>query len=259
MNNKTPLIHFYRDIGVDELIGEHPLNRYEESQLPSSSSEKKTSPEESLSKTLLKAPQVWVDQTWKDLQQVTTLSDLKAKIEAFEGCPLKLTAMNTVFADGNPHASVMLVGEAPGADEDRQGLPFVGVSGQLLDKMFKTIGLDRTTFYISNILPWRPPGNRTPTTAEISVCVPFIQRHIELIKPKILIFVGGTAVKALLRRAEGIVKLRGQLFEYQSPGLKDPIPSLAMYHPAYLLRSPGQKREAWKDLLLIKKTLQSLS
>ncbi|MBM3571644.1 MAG: uracil-DNA glycosylase, partial [Alphaproteobacteria bacterium] len=165
------------------------------------------------------------------------------------------TATNLVFGDGNPQAGLMLIGEAPGADEDRQGLPFVGVSGQLLDRMLAAIGRDRRSAYITNILPWRPPGNRQPTPAEIALCLPFIQRHIELVAPRVMVLVGGTSAKALLGRAEGIMKLRGRWFEYASVGLAQPVAALATYHPAYLLRTPAQKREAWRDLLAVKKKI----
>ncbi|NTU76436.1 MAG: uracil-DNA glycosylase [Alphaproteobacteria bacterium] len=185
----------------------------------------------------------------------TSLAALRTEIKNFEGCALKQTAMNLVFADGNPDAPIMLVGEAPGEDEDRQGLPFVGPSGKLLDKMLASIGLDRTTVYISNVLFWRPPGNRSPTDAEIAACLPFVERHIELIRPKALIFLGGVAAKTLLRTKEGITRLRGRWTKYTPHlGRTDiaPIPCLPIYHPSYLLRQPGAKRQAWNDLLLLK-------
>lgn len=184
-----------------------------------------------------------------------TLSDLRTALESFEGCALKKTAMNTVFGDGNPSAHIMLVGEAPGADEDRQGLPFVGLSGQLLDRMFQAIGYDRKSLYISNILPWRPPGNRPPTTEETTLCLPFIERHIQLVNPKILIFVGGTSAKTLLRTSDGITKIRGRWVTYTPSTGGDLIQATAIFHPAYLLRSPGQKRYAWADLLRLKLSL----
>lgn len=192
----------------------------------------------------------------QDAQALTasakTLEELKQALESFEGCALKKTAMHTVFADGNPQAEVMLVGEAPGADEDRQGLPFVGLSGQLLDQMFAAIDYNRTKLYISNIIPWRPPGNRQPTTEETTLCLPFIERHIALIKPKVLVMVGGVAAKTLLNSKEGITRLRGRWIDYQNPYLEKPILAYAIFHPAYLLRSPGQKRYVWMDLLKLK-------
>ena len=196
-----------------------------------------------------------------------TLDELKAAIIAFDGIGLKKTATNLVFCDGNPASPVMLVGEAPGADEDAQGKPFVGVSGQLLDRILKTIGLDRTepdpekSLYISNILNWRPPGNRTPTPAEIELSLPFIERHIVLAKPKILIFCGGVSAKALLGSELGISKLRGRWHDYRPRtadiGGEKPIPALATYHPAYLLRTPAQKRAIWQDMLIIQQKLRT--
>lgn len=188
-----------------------------------------------------------------------SLEELRAAVEAFDGCPLKLTATNTVFGDGNPKARVMFIGEAPGEEEDRRGLPFVGVSGKLLDRMVQYIGLDRSSFYITNVLFWRPPGNRAPTQAEVAACLPFLRRHIELVGPRVLVFVGGSAASALLGKTEGIGKLRGRWMIYESPGLAQPASALATYHPAYLLRSPAQKREAWRDLLLLKAKLATLT
>ena len=190
-----------------------------------------------------------------------SLDELKGAIAAFEGCSLKATATNLVFADGNPKARLMLVGEAPGEHEDRQGKPFVGPAGWLLDKMLAAIGLDRQAeapekaAYIANVLPWRPPGNRSPTDGEIAACLPFIQRHIELIDPAVLVFLGGISAKSLLARPEGITRLRGKWFEYGSPGLPRPLPALAVFHPAYLLRNPGSKRETWRDLLAVQAKL----
>jgi DNA polymerase len=190
--------------------------------------------------------------------EAASLADLEAAVRAFDGCPLRLTATSTVFADGNPAARIMLVGEAPGEDEDRQGKPFVGVSGKLLDRMLGFAGFDRTTVYITNILPWRPPGNRSPTPAEIVACLPFVARHIELVGPAVLVPLGGVPAKALLNRPEGITRLRGEWHEYQSPGLARPVPVLPMLHPAYLLRNPAFKREAWRDLLTLRRRLADL-
>ncbi|HMQ57501.1 MAG TPA: uracil-DNA glycosylase [Rhizobiaceae bacterium] len=179
-----------------------------------------------------------------------TLEALKAAVEAFEGCNLKFTAKSTVFADGNPAAPLMLVGEAPGRDEDLVGLPFVGRSGQLLDRMLAAIGLDRTSVYISNVLPWRPPGNRTPTPFETEICRPFIERHIELANPKLLVCLGGASAKVLMDTTEGILRLRGQWRDY--PLGATAIPVMATLHPAYLLRQPAAKRYAWRDLLSVR-------
>lgn len=187
-----------------------------------------------------------------------TLNELREELARFEGCALRATAMNLVFADGNPASPVMFIGEAPGEDEDRQGKPFVGVSGKLFDQMLKAAGIERADIYISNILFWRPPGNRTPTDGEIASCLPFVERHIALIKPKVLVVMGGVAAKTLLRSREGITRLRGRWTSYvPSPesGLEAPLPCLPIYHPAYLLRQSSTKRQAWNDLLLLKKHL----
>ncbi len=191
----------------------------------------------------------------KHLASLGTLADLRRALEQFTGCALKDTATTTVFSDGNPKARVMVIGEAPGADEDLQGKPFVGLSGQLLDKMLAAIGLTRETVYISNIVPWRPPGNRQPSSSEIALCLPFIQKHISLIAPEVILVVGGVAAKSLLGRTEGITRLRGLWTDHTSPYLESSIPVLATFHPAYLLRSPGQKREAWKDMRILKARL----
>ncbi|MEM9440245.1 MAG: uracil-DNA glycosylase [Pseudomonadota bacterium] len=186
-----------------------------------------------------------------------SLEALVETLRQFDGCPLKETAINLCFADGNPKSPIMLIGEAPGAQEDRQGKPFVGPSGQLLDRMLKTIGLDRDKVYITNVIYWRPPGNRSPTAAEIAICQPFLERQIELIQPKLLVFVGGIAARALLGRTEGVTKLRGRPFVYPSTDGRD-IPALVMFHPAYLLRQPAQKRFSWRDLLLVKEEVKKM-
>jgi DNA polymerase len=185
-----------------------------------------------------------------------TLDELREALANFEGCALRYTAKNLVFADGNPNARVMLVGEAPGRDEDLQGLPFVGRSGQLLDRMLASIGLDRTSVYIANTLPWRPPGNRTPTPAEQAICMPFIERQIELSSAEVLVLVGGVSAKQLLATDTGIMKLRGRWGTYRAGGRE--LPALPIFHPAYLLRQPAQKRLAWRDLLALKAHLDGM-
>ncbi len=181
--------------------------------------------------------------------EARSIDDIRAALEAFEGCPLKATATNLCLFDGNPQAKIMIIGEAPGAQEDRQGKPFVGPAGQLLDRMLAAIGLDRSRVYITNLLYWRPPGNRNPTPGEIAACLPFLERQIEILQPKLLLLVGGMSAKTLLHRSEGILKLRGRWADYHHPRLGHPIPALPTLHPAYLLRQPAQKREAWRDLL----------
>jgi DNA polymerase len=183
------------------------------------------------------------------------MAELEAALARFEGCPLRKTATNLVFGDGNPDARILFIGEAPGAEEDRQGKPFVGPSGRLLDLMLASIGLDRTKVFISNTVFWRPPGNRAPTTTEVAACMPFVERLVELMSPDVLVTLGGPAAKALLAQTEGVSRLRGRWFSYATPRLSRPIPATAMYHPAYLLRTPEQKRAAWLDLLQLKKKL----
>ena len=186
-----------------------------------------------------------------------TIEVLGHLVAGFDGCPLKRTATNTVFLDGNPVAPVMIIGEAPGAEEDRQGRPFVGRSGQLLDRMLAAIGLDRTCVQITNVIYWRPPGNRKPNAAEIAACLPFVLRHIALARPRVLVLSGGTAASALLPLSEGITRLRGRWFELAVPGLEAPVPTLAMFHPAFLLRDPARKRETWRDLLALRVKLDA--
>ena len=184
-----------------------------------------------------------------------TLEELVEAIHGFDGCALKETAANTVIQDGNPKARLMVIGEAPGAEEDRCGLPFVGPAGKLLDRMLAAIDLDRESVLITNIVFWRPPGNRNPTTDEIAACLPFSRRLIELVRPQVLVPVGGIAAKTLFETSAGITRLRGKWRDFTSPGLEAPIAAIATFHPAYLLRQPLQKREAWQDLLAIKAKL----
>jgi len=181
-----------------------------------------------------------------------SLDELRGILDRFEGCGLKASASRLVFADGNQGSRLMMVGEAPGFEEDKQGLPFVGKSGQLLDRMLTAVGLDRTQVYIANIVPWRPPGNRTPTPVETQICLPFIKRQIELVGPEILVTVGQPSTGALLE-VQGIMKNRGRWFAYHT-GSRE-IRAMPMLHPAYLLRSPIAKRLAWRDILAIKKAL----
>ncbi|MHB2166952.1 uracil-DNA glycosylase [Alsobacter sp. R-9] len=183
-----------------------------------------------------------------------TLEELRGLLDTFEGCALRKTAKSLVFADGNPAGRVMLVGEAPGAEEDRSGLPFVGRSGQLLDRMLAAIGLDRGSVYIANVIPWRPPGNRTPTPQEAAVCQPFIERQVQLADPDILVCLGGPSAQALLGVKDGILKARGRWTTYDT-GTRS-IRAIATLHPAYLLRQPLQKRLAWRDFKAIRAALE---
>jgi DNA polymerase len=184
-----------------------------------------------------------------------TLEELREALARFDGCALKTTAMNLVFADGNPKSRVMFVGEAPGAEEDREGLPFVGRSGKLLDRMLAAIGLDRTQAYIANIVPWRPPGNRTPTPQESAICLPFIRRQIELANPDFLVCLGKPSMQTLLGIKDGIRSVRGRWYDFDT-GTRT-IKALVTFHPAYLLRSPLEKRHSWRDFLALRKRLSS--
>ena len=182
----------------------------------------------------------------------TSLAELRAALESFDACPLKRTATQLVFADGAEDARIMLVGEAPGAEEDRVGRPFVGAAGQLLDRMLASIDLDRSRVRIVNVVPWRPPGNRTPSEIEMAQCLPFLHRHIALIRPDVLVLLGGVAVKAMIGGKDGITRVRGRWRKLDIPGLDAPVPTLPTYHPAYLLRQSAAKRLAWADLLALR-------
>jgi uracil-DNA glycosylase len=198
------------------------------------------------------APEAAVMAARQAARNATSLDELRTILDRFEGCSLKRAASRLVFADGTPGARLMLVGEAPGAEEDRQGLPFVGRSGQLLDRMLAAVGLDRSKVYIANIVPWRPPGNRTPTPVETQICLPFIKRQIELCNPDILVTIGQPSTGALLG-VQGITKNRGRWLSYDT-GTRE-IRAMPTLHPAYLLRTPLAKRQAWRDMLAIKKAL----
>ena len=256
------ILKWYISAGVDETIGETPVNRLAKAAEPSTEAQPAASvpaPNQDAELREAAAPPLQSKdaavQTAREIAAAAqSLDDLRAAFEAFDGCPLKETAMNFVFADGDQDARLMFVGEAPGAEEDRRGLPFVGPAGQLLDKMLAAIDLSRDDVYITNILPWRPPGNRTPTDSEIAACLPFLERHIALVDPHILLFVGGTSAKTLLRRHEGIMRLRGKWMTYEPQG-GGPVTARALLHPAYLLRQPAQKRETWQDLIEIRQRL----
>lgn len=236
------------EAGADEAIAESPRDRLAPPAAPAASAARPAGPP-------LTSTQAALDSARSLAQSADSVEALRAALERFEGCGLKHTAMNLVFGDGNPQASVMIIGEGPGAEEDRRGLPFVGPSGRLLDRMLACIGLDRGSVYITNVLFWRPPGNRTPQDTEIAACLPFVERHIELVDPHFLLLLGGKSAKTLLGRSEGILRLRGRWTHYQHVGLARPIPALATLHPAYLLRQPAQKRLAWRDFLALREAL----
>jgi DNA polymerase len=244
--------------GADEAVADAPLNRFLPGRQSMTEPAKPKTPAKAqrLAPTPVALSPDAAQSARSVAAQCQDLGALSAAMDVFDGCALKDTATNLVFADGNPDARLMIVGEAPGREEDRQGKPFVGESGQLLDRMLHAIGLDRTGVYITNILPWRPPGNRKPTHQEIAICLPFIERHVELAQAEIVLLTGGTAVGALLGRAEGITRVRGRWLKYRA-GQRE-VAALATFHPAYLLRQPGQKREVWQDLLKIQSRLRDI-
>lgn len=273
------LLRWFAEAGADEAIGDEPVDRLAAQPEPepqaaagAAAGAKPPLPgarQAARQPARAQAPQAEladdkaaIDDARALAAAASTLDELRAAMAGFSGCPLKATAKNLVFADGNPNASVMLVGEAPGRDEDIQGLPFVGRSGQLLNRMLASIGLNRETVYISNVLPWRPPGNRTPTPAETAMCLPFILRHIELVAPEVLVCIGGVSAKELFGTKTGITRLRGQWKDFDPAAIGGPeghtMPAIAMLHPAYLLRQPAQKRLAWRDLLSLKDKMAEL-
>lgn len=206
-----------------------------------------------------RAPVEGVAEARTAAEAASSVAELRAAVEAFEGCALKATARNTVFCDGALDAEVLLIGEAPGKEEDEQAKPFVGRSGQLLDRMLAAIGLNRkTNLLISNTIYWRPPGNRDPTQGEILACLPFMERLITLKRPKLLILTGKAAANTVLQRNEGVMRMRGRRLNYNREGLAGPVNAMVMLHPAYLLRRPSEKRLAWSDLLLAEKWLEEL-
>jgi uracil-DNA glycosylase family 4 len=278
------LLAFYQEAGVDALVGETPVDRFADAS-PSGPAPSPPSPAAEVDRPnarpdraasapppfqarevhardldargrLSAAPPATdaaVMAAREAAKTAASLEELRAMLERFDGCALKSTATQLVFADGNPQARVMFVGEAPGRDEDIAGLPFVGRSGKLLDLMMAAIGLDRTSAYIANVVPWRPPGNRTPTPQETAICVPFILRQIELADPDVLVCMGNPSTQTLLATKDGITKTRGRWLAFHT-GTRE-IRAIPTYHPAFLLRSPLQKRFAWRDFLAIKKAL----
>ncbi|MGB8842162.1 MAG: uracil-DNA glycosylase [Aliidongia sp.] len=255
------LLEWYLAAGADEAIGDLPNDRFAEEALRGRPTRPAPVSSPAAITPMLESdgPPAAVAQARASAAAATTLDELRAAISAFDGCALRRTAINTVFADGIAQSRIMFIGEAPGADEDRIGRPFVGASGQLLDRMLATIGLDRTrNAYITNVLFWRPPGNRKPTEAEIAICRPFVERHIALVDPLFIVLVGGTASAALLPGSAGITKARGHWAAVTIDGLPRPVQAIPMYHPSFLLRSPDRKRESWIDLLTIRLKLKEI-
>ena len=265
------LLRWYVDMGVDCAVGEVPLDRFALSArartapkpepaplVPAKSiappapnrAPPKAAPAPSGPAATALSQDAATKGAREQASRAGTLAELREKLAAFDGCALKNSATHLVFSDGAENAKIMIVGEGPGADEDRIGKPFVGRAGQLLDKMLAAIGLDRSNVYIANVVPWRPPGNRTPTPQELALCLPFIRRQIELVAPDFLVLLGASAAQTLLQEKEGIMRLRGHWREVEFGGRK--IRALPMLHPAYLLRAPLKKAQAWRDLRALK-------
>lgn len=273
MRDPAPTVHqllaFYLEAGVDCVVTDTPVNRLSDDSIdirqPTETHAARPPPASVPPETATRpaavarpdiAPDAAIASARDAARVAPSLDVLRDLLTRFEGCALKSTATRLVFADGNPQARIMFVGEAPGREEDIEGLPFVGRSGKLLDRMMAAIGLDRTRVYISNVIPWRPPGNRTPTPQETQICLPFIQRQIELVNPDVLVTLGNPATQTLLQTRDGIMKTRGRWNDYDTGTRK--IRALATFHPAYLLRSPSYKRLAWIDMRAIAKVIEPI-
>lgn len=262
MPTARELLAFYLEAGVDCALSEVPVDRLSED----AAAEERPAAKPALFRTANKpvppvltepapAPDAAILSAREIAPQAATLDELRSLLDRFDGCALKSTATRLVFADGNPQAKIMFVGEAPGRDEDLEGIPFVGRSGKLLDLMMAAIGLDRSNAYITNVIPWRPPGNRDPSPQETQICLPFIRRQIQLVDPDVLVCLGKPSSQAVLELKDGIMKTRGKWFGYDTGTRK--IKAMATFHPAYLLRQPIYKRLAWQDLRSVQKVLAS--
>lgn len=272
------VLAFYRDCGVSEHLAPTPQDRFAESlvapeapsgrrdapsrRLPAQEASRAplpSAPPQAPPATTPKAPSGDTEDARAAAVSAQDLDALRAALERFDGCPLKSTALRTCHGEGPLGAPIMFVGEAPGRDEDAAGRPFVGRSGKLLERMLAAIGLTREEVYISNVIPWRPPGNRTPSPQETATCEPFVRREIALVAPQILVPLGGAAAKVLLDTTQGIMRQRGRWTHYRAEGYGGPgeIEAMAMFHPAYLLRTPAEKRRAWQDLLALRAKLDS--
>ncbi|MEW7007727.1 uracil-DNA glycosylase [Lentilitoribacter sp. EG35] len=282
------ILKFYAEAGVVDLLNDEPIDRFEVSRkqleekrakrgnvnpalsprVAAATSRKSTSPRlttdkpaaspiQAASTNITVPDQEKIDEARALAKSANSVDELKELLADFKGCNLRQGAKNTVFADGNPNAPIMFIGKAPGRDEDRQGVPFVGPIGQLFDKMLAAIDLDRDKSYITNIVPWRPPGNRTPVPHEIELCRPFAVRHIELIKPKLIVLMGNVSTQTLLETNKNILSLRGTWAEYDVGGKK--VPTMPTLHPDHLIKNPASKRNAWKDLLAISARLKELT
>ena len=254
------LLRWYLAAGVDELAGAAPVNRFaEKAAEPAPTAAAPAGARAAPPPARLKSAENIKEEAEAIAQSCTSLAELEAAVRAFDGCALKHTATHTVFAAGNADSPLMLIGDAPGGEEDRQGKPFVGDAGQLLDKMLAAIGLGRDEVYMANILFWRPPGNQKPSPQQSMACLPFVKRHIALARPKLLVFLGGISAGLLLDTTQGITRLRGKWTSYSGgAGDHEAIPAIATYHPANLLQQPHFKADAWRDLLEIRSRLETL-
>lgn len=253
-------LDWYRAVGVDFAVGEEPVDRFAASAAPSRArAAPVTAPIPAQEAPAAAAAPIAISLTADPTEATAlaagarTLDELRAVMEAYDGCLLKKRATQLVFADGNPEAEIMLVGESPGEQEDLEGKPFIGRAGQLLDRMLAAIGLDRSKVYIANMVPWRPPGNRDPTPEEMALCRPFLLRQVELVAPKYLVTLGNVPTKSLLQTQNGISRMRGQWRDVVVGN--HPTRALATLHPAYLLHAPASKALAWRDLLILKQAL----
>jgi len=266
------LLRFYAEAGVDDALDEEPVDRFVQPSKtmtvaePSRPADERRSlagndfappamPSERPAQPATVPDEAQAARAREMARSARSLDELRDLLAAFDGCNLKFTARSTVFSDGNPEAPLMLVGEAPGREEDLEGRPFVGRSGQLLDRILAAIGVDRTSAYIANVIPWRPPGNRDPSPMETEICRPFIERQIELVNPKVLVTLGNPSSKALLKTQTGIMRLRGSWHSYATASGAE-IPAMPTLHPAYLLRNPVHKKLAWRDFLEVKAKLR---
>ena len=245
-------LDWYRAAGVDLAVSDEPVDRFATSAV---APPRRLPPQAGPAPASVPAAPLVTDpnETRAIAAAATTLDELRAAMDAYDGCALKFRATQLCFADGNPEAQIMMVGEGPGEQEDKQGKPFVGRAGQLLDRMLAAIGLDRTKVYIANMVPWRPPGNRNPTPEELALCAPFVHRQIELVAPKLLVTLGNVPTQALFETNQGITRVRGNWKTLQINSLS--VPTLPTLHPAFLLRTPGAKAQAWKDMLSLKQAM----
>ncbi len=268
------ILDFQTEAGVDVALDETPHDRFTEADVPEPVRARpaprraaapaqapsppppeapRPAPRATFGRAASAEPEAAAGDARARARNAASLEELEAILAAFDACPLRFTAKNLVFGDGNPQARVMFLGEAPGADEDRIGKPFMGRSGQLLDKMMAAIGLDRSSAYIANVVPWRPPGNRNPTPQEVATCKPFVERQIELVDPELIVCLGAPATQTLTGTKDGILKTRGRVFPYALPSREAKL--LATLHPAFLLRQPLQKRLAWRDFRAVRAAL----